>query len=262
MPRPALVAAMLACVFAGSAASAPRQPMTAGIVGSDDRRPLPEAEPTLAAIGRVNREGGGFCTGTLIAPDRVLTAAHCLWDARRQRLLPAGRLHFVAGWRRGTHAGHARAASLQHDPALRLNARSVPLEPLTDWAVLILERPLDGPGLQPLPFAGAGDRESAARGAPLARVGYGADRPHLPVLVEPCRLLGTGAGGRMLLHDCDATEGDAGSPILLRAAGGYRIIGLQTAVAATADGPLPAAIVVGQARELPAEVLRTPRAAR
>ena len=122
MPRPALVAAMLACLFAGPAASAPRQPMTAGIVGSDDRRPLPEAEPTLAAIGRVNREGGGFCTGTLIAPDRVLTAAHCLWDARRQRLLPAGRLHFVAGWRRGTHAGHARATGLQHDPDLRLDA--------------------------------------------------------------------------------------------------------------------------------------------
>jgi hypothetical protein len=81
-------------------------------------------------------------------------------------------------------------------------------------------------------------------------------------MVEPCRLLGTELGGRMLLHDCDATQGDAGSPILLRAAGGYRIIGLQTTVAATADGPLPTAIVVGQARELPAEILRRPRAAR
>ena len=138
----------------------------------------------------------------------------------------------------------------------------MPLEPLTDWAVLILERKLDGPGLQPLPFAGAGDRESAAQGARLARAGYGSDRPHLPVLVEPCRLLGTGSGGRLLLHDCDATQGDAGSPILLRVAGGYRIIGLQTAVVAAQNGPVPAAIVVGQARELPAEILRRPRAAR
>lgn len=226
-----------------------------GVTGSDDRRPLTEPVPELAAVGRVNWEGGGFCTGVLIAPDRALTAAHCLWDRRRGRLFAADRLHFVAGWRRGAHAGHARAKRLLHDPKLAFRADGAPTDPLLDWAVLELERPIAGPGLEPLPFAGAAERARVAEGASMARVGYGQDRPHLPVLVEPCHMLGVRAEGRLLLHDCDATFGDSGSPLLVRAGRGYAVVGLQTLVLKAGEGPVAAALVVGQARELGGEAL-------
>jgi protease YdgD len=246
---------LLMGLLAALPAPAQQPPARPGIVGRDDRRPLQEAEPALAAVGRVNREGGGFCTGVLIAPDRTLTAAHCLWDRQRRRLLAADRLHFVAGWRRGTHAGHARAKAIEHEPGLRFGAEGAPADPLADWAVLVLNSPIAGPGLRPLPFAGAGERAQVAAGAPMARVGYGRDRPHLPVIVEPCHSRGTRAQGRLLLHDCDATLGDSGSPLLVRTVQGYAVLGLQTMVLEAGSGPVAAALVVGRLQELPSEIL-------
>jgi|GEM_PF-3450826 len=35
----------------------------------------------LPQIGLLKRMGGGYCTGTLIAPDRVVTAAHCMTES-------------------------------------------------------------------------------------------------------------------------------------------------------------------------------------
>ena len=249
MRGPVWLAAALVFLVAGIAGAA-----TPGIVGRDDRRPLLRADPSLDAVGRVNH-GGSFCTGTLIAPDQVLTAAHCLWDEREHHLVTPGELHFLAGWRRGRYAGHAVAVSIDMATDIRLGANGTPADPLTDWAVLTLERPLAGPTLRPMPFAGAAEREQVANGAALARIGYGRDRPHLPVLVEPCRILGSARAGRLLLHDCDATYGDSGSPILIRTPGGYAMVAMETAMIRTKTDVVGAALVLASRRDLPAAAL-------
>ena len=43
------------------------------------------------AVGRLDIDGVGFCTGALIAPDIVLTAAHCLFDKESKALIEIGR---------------------------------------------------------------------------------------------------------------------------------------------------------------------------
>ncbi len=226
-----------------------------GIVGRDDRQVVPEATPTWNAIGRVNRATGGFCTGVLIGPAEVMTTATCAWDYEHDRFLPPDTLHFVAGYRHDGWVAHARAQAIRTDPRLVMSAKGEPQSLLLDWAVLVLEKPVtEGGRVRPLPIAGPSDRIGLAAGAALARAGYGPDRPYLPVLVDPCRVVAIADGGQLLLHDCDASPGDQGSPILIRRTDGWALLALQVAVVDYRGKPVDAAVLL--ARELPADAFR------
>lgn len=241
---------LLAATFGATAARAG----TVGIIGEDDRRVLEDKAPVWNAIGRVNRESGGFCTGVLVAPGEVATAAHCLWNHKRRAFLPLDSIHFVAGYRRGEFAGHAKVKAIRTDPTLAFDAKGLPNELARDWAILILDRPVaDGKRLRPLPIASPADRAGLAAGGTLVRVGYGADRPHLPVKVEPCRPLAADEARGILLHDCDATFGDSGSPLMIRRGNTLALLAVQTAIVPYKDKPVGAAILLG--REIPASAL-------
>ena len=80
-------------------------------LGQDVRRMLTDDEAgQLVAVGRVNIQDGGFCTGVLIAEDIVLTAAHCVFHQRSLQQVATNRLHFVAGWRKGELVADRRVA--------------------------------------------------------------------------------------------------------------------------------------------------------
>lgn len=188
-------------------------------------RAAPEPlEPAFAwnAIGRVNVPHG-FCTGTLVGPSEVLTAAHCLRDARRGRTYAPDEVHFVAGWRRGTWIAHARARAFRLAPDLAFDERGVPARLETDWAVLQLERALlDLDLLAPLPVGWPGGRPQAAPAAQL--LGYAQDRPHLPVRLAPCAVEPVEPGRGLLLHACVASQGLSGAPLLVPGAGGWSVV--------------------------------------
>ena len=76
-----------------------------GIKGTDERIIIDSSAYPWQAVGRVNRRIGGHCTGVLIASDRVLTAAHCLWNKRTKRWLTPEALHFLADYSRGDYRG-------------------------------------------------------------------------------------------------------------------------------------------------------------
>ena len=52
-----------------------------------------------SSIGKLYNETGGSCSGVVIARDKILTAAHCLFNARTRRFIPARALHFLVGYR-------------------------------------------------------------------------------------------------------------------------------------------------------------------
>jgi len=247
-----LVAALLAIVLPGPVAGATEGGEN-GIFGADNRIVIDAADRRWHAVGRLNRESGGFCTAVLISPREALTAAHCLWDQGRRRWVAPQSVHFVPGYRRGTYLGHARAARFRLAEGIVIDAAGHPERLLDDWAVLELDLDLAaGAGVQPMRLADSGERERLAGGV-VASGGYSRDRPHLPVKVEPCRALGLIERGRLLLHDCDASAGSSGSPIVVERDGALVVVGIQSAVV-RAKGEAVAVAVLMQ-RTLPASAL-------
>lgn len=186
-------------------------------VGPDPRLPVPAAHPPWHAVALIEAEGAGLCTGAMVAPAVVLTAAHCLKDEAGTDLLPAARIRVTVG---GAEArGVALRVGAGFDPA-----REAPWA--SDWALVSLSAPI-GAG-RALPLA----RETPPERSILSLPGFQRDAPGA-LLVDPaCRYLGLRrieGEGVMLAHDCAGTMGSSGGPLLLRGAdGGFAIIGVQS----------------------------------
>ncbi len=221
----------MAPAAAGADAVPASTPSRPGVVGADDRVVLDPTAWPWTALGRLNRDGGGFCTGALVASDIVLTADHCLYHRISGRLLAPERVHFLAGLRRDTWRAHARGRRFVR-PAGASDAFRPPAGPnADDWALIVLERPIDG---RPLPvhrFGAPGGAPAATAARRVARAGYGYDRPYLLSLDSDCTVLPDPRRPGILRHTCDAVPGDSGSPLLIVDADGYAVIGVTSGFA-------------------------------
>ena len=159
------------------------------------------------AVGRVNQ--GGFnrrasCSGTLIEPDLVLTAAHCVMKGDGS--VPLDRLHFVAGWLGGEYADHAKAARVRVHPGYAFTPGP------DDIALMWLERPLT---VAPLPVA-------SPVWAQAAMLGYQDTRPHRLGARFDCERLSRA----QLWLGCPARSGNSGGPILQQIDGEWQVVGV------------------------------------
>jgi len=180
------------------------------------------------AVGRLDMKGGGFCSATLIAPDLVLSAAHCVYD-RAARLRGAADITFNAGLRNGKAAASRTVSQVAAHPGFN------PREPLTarnlahDLALLRLETPIPTSEIDPFVLHG----ERVAPG-PVSVVSYGRGRATLQSRQRSCGLLRR--QDNVLMFDCDVTFGSSGAPVFSHLNGRGRILSVISGGAMTYNG--------------------------
>ncbi|MFH1808077.1 MAG: S1 family peptidase [Pseudomonadota bacterium] len=199
---------------------APRPSHGQGIVGLGSSRSSPriiggDAYAGLPAVGALTYDGAPFCSGTLIAPRLVLTAAHCLENDAPWLI------RFAIGpsaW----------------EPEAELGV--VELEPHPDYDPDTLEADVGlvhlarDARVPPLPLLQRMD--SSWIGVELQFVGYGMDAPYSPervgikrevrMPIERVAPLEIEFGG----YDANICNGDSGAPALYEDSGQVQVVGV------------------------------------
>ena len=175
------------------------------------------------AVGRVNVQGSGFCTGALIAPDLVLTAAHCLYFPRTGRPVPPEQVHFLAGWRKDWAAAHRTARRIVVHPDYEFSGTDQLKRIASDMALIELDQPIRESAIPH--FERHGNPEP---GDAVSVVSYARDRSEVPSLQEPCFMLGR--QDAVLILSCSANFGASGAPVFVEVDGARRIASIITSM--------------------------------
>jgi len=212
---PFLALAALACLTASAEAV---------LLGTPSRDP----DGLRRSVVSIENSAGELCSGALIGPNLVLTAAHCMTDRASYRVVATSR---------SFRPQRLRVAAVTIHPSF-VTGTTPRTQPGVDLAIVKLERPL-GPEFSPLDpslggridtgtmvtIAGFGvllERRKATartlRQTNLVSLGPLEVANRVLIVVDPNRLAETPGAG--------ACRGDSGGPILAATSGGYRLYGI------------------------------------
>ncbi len=188
-----------------------------GLGRHDPRIAADVVRPPWNAVVRLQIAGVSLCTAVMVAPNLVLTAAHCLYSIRTGHFMPAAAIHVLSGYADGKFAGHSLVTTYRLVPGY--DPRRPDATRPADAAVLTLAIPLI-PARLALPLA------AAQAGQQIVLPGFNQDRAQRLQIDPDCVVLGV--GGSLLRHSCAGTRGGSGGPLLRHDPDGWKIVGLQS----------------------------------
>ena len=179
------------------------------------------AQGPPAAIGRISygvnlQAGDAICSGVLVAPALVLTAAHCV------RIDDPAAIRFDVGWTEGRGLAVGRGAEVIFAPRDAVGA-GVLAGPVGDLALVVLAEPIPIAVATPLSLTDA----EARPGDRFTLIAYRRDAPDRPQRSDACMLLATVPG--FLGLSCPAVSGNSGAPLLEWDGTGWRIAAVMVA---------------------------------
>jgi protease YdgD len=209
-----------------------------GILGSDDRRVIDQLSAPWAAIGQVNATGYRYakrCTGTLVASNLVITAAHCVVDPWRRKPFPPHQIHFLAGVRGSDWLGHSTAKCLHFPPEYEyvgpskilpsLPFQNVPRRIFSrDMVLIVLEHELTN--IAPLELDRADVQSSDIL---LVHASYAADRRYMLTGHFGCHLLAQDQD--LWFTDCDTHAASSGGPVFIQSKEDLKLAAIMVGVA-------------------------------
>ncbi len=174
------------------------------------------------AIGRVNLAGRGHCTGTLIATDKVLTSAHCLWNRQTARWYPAQFITFVAGAEKEDFQDYSKVSDYLYPSAFNPEALDKPALLKHDWAILTLQKPIG----QQLGFLTFSNNSKLRRNQSILQAGYRADRAFVLTVQQNCAIDQLYDNDNIFRTTCHTLGGDSGGPVLIKSGNNWSLAGI------------------------------------
>lgn len=171
------------------------------------------------AVGRLNIASGGYCTGTLIANNLVLTAAHCVYDKKTNTLRAPSSFTFQAGLRDGKSIEESKASKVavhqNYDPSAKISADYV----RNDIALIKLEKSISSFTASPFKV-----HTGVKAGKKVNVVSYGRGRDKALSWQRNCSVTNRYTG--LMQFNCNVTFGSSGAPVFAKEGRNWRILSI------------------------------------